>query len=33
MKLRSARNKAAKDMVEAKHAAAEKTRRAEVAGD
>src|SRR5579864_3322363 len=33
MKLRSARNKATKDMVAAKHAAAEKTRRAEVAGD
>ena len=32
MKLRSARNKATKDMVAAKHAA-EKTRRAEVAGD
>jgi hopanoid biosynthesis associated radical SAM protein HpnJ len=33
MKLRSARNKATKDMLAAKHAAAEKTRRAEVAGD
>ncbi|MGZ4829652.1 MAG: hopanoid biosynthesis associated radical SAM protein HpnJ, partial [Candidatus Angelobacter sp.] len=33
MKLRSARNKATKDMVVAKQNAAEKTRRAEVAGD
>jgi len=33
MKLRAARNKATKDMVAAKQNAAEKTRRAEVAGD
>ena len=33
LKLRASRNKATKDMVAAKASAAEKTRRAEVAGD
>jgi hypothetical protein len=33
MKLRAARNKAAKEMVAQKQAAADKPRRAEVAGD
>ncbi len=33
MKLRAARNKAAKEMVAAKQASADKPRRAEVAGD